>query len=185
MVLDMGRREAGKPDKDRRPFPDDFLPGNDACHGRRGGRHGGMNLRLVLAGLMLLTATRAVAVDRILRIECPAAVAPGTRFQAVVVASTDAGEGEQVGMFQADISQDEGRSWAPARYLDGLGANTTQTIDLMAGAVGSTVRLRVRVAFRGGLAGDVDHRGAAIRWHETWNRWSEPPAKSVVIAVRP
>jgi hypothetical protein len=88
-------------------------------------------------------------------------------------------------MFQADVSQDDGRTWAPARYLDGLGAATTQTLDLNAGAAGSTVRLRVRVAFRGGLAGDVDHRGAAIRWHETWDRWAEPPAKSAAIAVRP
>jgi hypothetical protein len=142
-----------------------------------------MITRILLLGSLLLTALPLQAVERYLRIEAVPTANPGQNFRATVLAGTDAGGGEQVGMFQADISLDDGKTWTGARYLDGLGASTTQGIDIPIGPTTSPVRLRVRVAFRGGKAGDVDFRGAAIRWQESWAKWEEPPAQSVVIKV--
>jgi len=51
------------------------------------------------------------------------------------------------------------------------------------GAVGTTVKVRVRVAFRDGTSKDVDYTGAAIRWSDTWEKWGEPPAKSTVVCT--
>lgn len=142
-----------------------------------------MIIRAFLAISLLLTALPLRAVERYLRIEAVPTAKPGQNFRATVLAGTDAGGGEQVGMFQVDISLDDGKTWTGARYLDGLGAKTTQGIDIPIGPTTSPVRLRVRVAFRGGKAGDVDFRGAAIRWQESWAKWEEPPAQSVVIKV--
>ena len=118
-----------------------------------------------------------------MRIESAPTAKAGQNHRVTIRAGTDAGGGEQVGMFQVDISLDDGRTWTGARYLDGLGASTTQDIDIPIGPTTSPVRLRVRVAFRGGVAGDVDYRGAAIRWQESWDNWEEPPAKNLVIKV--
>jgi len=143
-----------------------------------------MIIRTLLAVSLLLTALPLQAVERYLRIEAVPTAKPGQNYRATILAGTDAGGGEQIGMFQVDISLDDGKTWTGARYLDGLGASTTQGIDIPIGATTSPVRLRVRVAFRGGAAGDVDYRGAAIRWTESWEKWEEPPAKSVVVTVK-
>ena len=142
-----------------------------------------MIARAFLVVSLLLAALPLRAVERFLRLEAPATVRAGQNFRVTVLAGTDAGKGEQIGMFQVDISLDGGRTWTAARYLEGLGASTKQEIDLVAGPAGTPARLRVRVAYRGGLAGDVDYRGAAVRWKESWGAWEEPPAKSVEIPV--
>jgi hypothetical protein len=143
-----------------------------------------MIIRAFLTASLLLTALPLRAVERYLKIEAVPTAQPGQNYRATIKAGTDAGGGEQIGMFQVDISVDDGRTWTGARYLDGLGASTTQGIDIPIGPTTTPVRLRVRVAFRGGLAGDVDFRGAAIRWQESWANWEEPPAQSVRIAVK-
>jgi hypothetical protein len=124
----------------------------------------------VLLGLALTLTGRAVG--RTLDIEAPAAVAPGAPVAVVLIASTNAGQGERIGLFQADFSVDGGRTWEGLCYLDNIGSDTRQ------------VKVRLRVAFRDGLAGDVDYRGAAIRWHAEWARWQDPPARTVTIAVQ-
>jgi len=140
-------------------------------------------IRAVGVCCLLAFVSPVAAVERTLEITAPKKVAANSALTAVISAGTDAGQGERIGFFQVEQSRDDGRTWQPVRYLDNIGASTTQTIDLTAGPAGSELRLRVRVAFRDGLAGDVDYRGAAIRWTETWGKWREPPAKSAVITV--
>lgn len=123
------------------------------------------------------------AVERTVELHGPATVPTASPLTVTIAARTDAGQGERIGFFQAEASFDGGRTWQPVCYLDNLAAATQQTINLTAGAAGSVVKVRVRVAFRDGLAGDVDFRGAAIRWTETWGQWHEPPAKSLAIGV--
>jgi hypothetical protein len=140
--------------------------------------------RGLLAGLFLMAAVRGAAVERRLQIEAPAAVAAGQTLAVVFLASTDAGRGEQVGFLQAEMSLDGGKTWTPVCYLVNLGASAAHAESLKPGPAGSTVRLRVRAAFRDGLAGDVDFSGAAIRWHENWADWMEPPSRLLTIPVK-
>ncbi len=133
--------------------------------------------------LLLGLAANGWAVERFLAIEAPRSVQAGEACPVVLTAGTNAGQGEQVGIFQADYSTDGGRTWEGLCYLDKLGPETRQERQITAGAAGSEIRVRLRVAFRDGLAGDVDHRGAAIRWHAGWAKWQQPPAKSVAIPV--
>jgi hypothetical protein len=136
----------------------------------------------VLLGLALALTGRAV--ERTLAIEAPGTVVPGAPVAVVLIASTDAGQSERIGMFQADFSVDGGRTWAGLCYLDNIGADSRQERTITAGPAGTAVKVRLRVAFRDGLAGDVDYRGAAIRWHAEWARWQDPPAKTVTIEVK-
>lgn len=123
------------------------------------------------------------AVERTVAIEAPAKAVPGAPVAVMLIASTDAGQGERIGLFQADFSVDDGRTWQGLCYLDNIGPDTRQERTITAGPAGSEVKVRLRVAFRDGLAGDVDYRGAAIRWHAEWARWQDPPAKTVAIPV--
>lgn len=123
------------------------------------------------------------AVERTVELHGPATVPAGSALTVTISARSDAGQGERIGFFQAEASADGGLTWQAVCYLDNLAAETQQTVSLTAGAAGTVVKVRVRVAFRDGLAGDVDYRGAAIRWTETWGQWREPPAKSLAIAV--
>jgi len=134
--------------------------------------------------LLALAALSGRAVERKLEIAVPAAAVAGGPVAVVISASTDAGQGERVGLFQADFSTDSGRTWTGLCYLDDLGASTRQDRTITAGGAGTEIRVRVRVAFRGGLAGDVDYTGAAIRWNAGWGKWEEPPAKSAAIPVK-
>lgn len=124
------------------------------------------------------------AVERQLEIVAPAAVAANQVAQVTISASTNAGRGEQVGFLQVEVSVDDGKTWTAVCYVDNVGPKVERHASLQPGAAGVTMRLRARAAFRDGLAGDVDYRGAAIRWHESWNDWQEPPAKHVNIAVK-
>lgn len=138
-------------------------------------------LRLLLWLPVLLVSGHAG--ERILAIEAPESIRVGEACLVVLAASTTIGQGEQVGILQADYSTDGGRTWEGLCYLDKLGPETRQERHITAGAAGTEILVRVRVAFRDGLAGDVDYRGAAIRWHAGWARWQEPPARSVAIPV--
>ncbi len=143
-----------------------------------------MLLRFCLRWVLVLgLAVTGLAVERTLAIEAPKSIPAGEACRVVLIASTTAGQGEQVGLFQADYSTNGGRTWEGLCYLDKLGPETRQERHITAGAAGTEIRVRLRVAFRDGLAGDVDYRGAAIRWHAGWEKWQEPPAKSVAITV--
>jgi hypothetical protein len=140
--------------------------------------------RLVLLVTLLIGAGIGVAAEtRTVAIIAPTEVTPGSEFTVIARAHTSFGEGEQVGFFQLEASLDGARTWVPMAYLDNRGGAVNETITLKAGAHGSNIRVRLRVAFRDGLAGDVDYTGAAIRWDQSWEQWRDPPAKSVVIRV--
>ena len=54
---------------------------------------------------------------------------------------------------------------------------------MKAGAKGVKSIVRARVAFRGGKAGDVDYKGGAIQWSESWEKWRTPPTRFAIIYV--
>jgi hypothetical protein len=137
---------------------------------------------LWVAGLMGL-AVSGQAVERTLEIDAPASVKAGTQCTVVLAAGTNAGQGERIGMLQVDFSVDGGRTWTGLCYLNNIEATTRQERAITAGPAGSTIKVRMRVAFRDGLAGDVDYTGAALLWNDTWDKWAEPPAKSVTVMV--
>lgn len=141
--------------------------------------------RCLLIGAMFIALGRAGAVERILRIEAPASVTAGQELTVTISASTDAGQGEEVGFLQAESSLDGGKTWTAICYLQKSGAQVEQRASLKPGAGSTTVKLRVRAAYRDGLAGDVDFNGAAIMWKGSWNDWKTPPAKHVSVAVTP
>ncbi len=137
---------------------------------------------LGILGLMAIL-TSLHAGERTVEIGGPATVTAASPLTVSISARTDAGQGERIGFFQAEASLDGGKTWQAVCYLENLAAETQQNVNLTAGPAGSVIKVRVRVAFRDGLAGDVDYRGAAIRWTETWGKWEEPPSKSMAIAV--
>ena len=137
-----------------------------------------------LGALFMLMTLPALAEARNVRIDAPASTVAGRAIEVSFIANTEAGQGERVGFLHAEFSSDGGKTWTPLCYLEDVGAEITRVCTVKAGPAGTTLRLRVRVAFRGGLAGDVDYAGAAIRWKDTWENWSQPPAMFAVIAVR-
>jgi hypothetical protein len=139
-------------------------------------------LTRALISALALAAVPAFAVTRALTITAPATVKPGSAVHVSVTASTDAADAEQIAFFQAEYSTDGGKKWIPV-YAEKVGRVATRGIDFVAGAEGSKVLVRARMAFRGGKAGDVDYSGAAIKWDDTWGKWASPPAKSATISV--
>jgi len=133
--------------------------------------------------LLALLAVPAFALERSLAIAAPAAVAAGTDVHVEITASTAAKDGEQIGFFQAEYSLD-GKTWVPV-YAENLGKSATRAVNFRAEAGGALAFVRVRVAFRGGAAGDVDFAGKAIEWNSTWGKWATPPARQVAIKVTP
>lgn len=125
-----------------------------------------------------------MAVERSIRIEAPSTVSAGSECTVVLAAATDAGQGERIGLFQVDFSLDGGQTWTGLCYLNNIETFTREERNITAGPAGSTIQVRMRVAFRDGLAGDVDFKGAAILWAGTWEEWREPPATSVTITVK-
>jgi hypothetical protein len=136
---------------------------------------------LVIAGLAALVSVAGV--ERTLKIEAPTAVRAGKDVLFIVAASTDAGAGEQIGFLQAEASVDGGKIWVPLCYLQKSGPQVSQEASIKTEPSTSAVKIRARVAFRDGLAGDVDYTGAAIRWEESWKEWKTPPAKHVSVNV--
>ena len=136
------------------------------------------------SALLCVLALAGQSVERTLEvIALPAAMGSKT-VPVMLSASTDAGQGERIGLFQADYSIDGGRTWTGLCYMDNLGPATRQERSITPGPAGTTIKVRLRVAFREGLAGDVDYTGAAIRWNAGWGKWDEPPAKSIAIPVK-
>jgi hypothetical protein len=136
----------------------------------------------LLAGLLLLGAGPVFAVNRTVAITAPATVRPSAAVHITITAATDATDAEQIGFFQAEYSLDEGKTWAPV-YAEKVGRSATRAIDVTAGAVGSRILMRTRMAFRGGKAGDVDFAGMPIAWDGSWGKWESPPAKHTTITV--
>lgn len=134
---------------------------------------------LVLAAL----AVPVVAAERELTISAPATAAAGSEVSVSVEAATHLGGGEQIGFFHGEYSTDDGKTWSGFCYEQNKGSAMTRVVGIRAGAPGSRIVVRVRIAFRDGAAGDVDFTGAAIRWTETWNQWLEPPARSAIVSV--
>ena len=142
------------------------------------------NIRfLVLAvwGLGLTSMTSAA--ERTLQLAAINEVRAGQPIQIQIRVGTDAGDGERIGFLHVEGSVDGGKTWEPLSYLSNLETIHHNVYNLKAGAVGSSVQIRARVAFRDGLAGDVDYAGQAILWEDTWAKWAEPPARLLTIPV--
>jgi hypothetical protein len=137
---------------------------------------------LSVAAIFCLTSS-ATAVERTIKIEAAPRAVAGSECTVVLSAATNAGQGERIGLLQVDYSLDGGQTWIGLCYLNNIEAVTRQDRNITAGPAGSTIQVRMRVAFRDGLAGDVAYTGAAILWAGTWEEWREPPATSVTIAV--
>ncbi|MBI2497026.1 MAG: hypothetical protein HYV75_03580 [Opitutae bacterium] len=142
-------------------------------------------VRIAWLGCCLLAgqALPASAVERIVRIDAPATAPAGSKVTVPVLARTDAGNGEQIGFFHAEYSTDGGKTWTGFCYEETAGVTATRLATFTAGPAGSKARVRVRIAFRGGVAGDVDFNGAALKWKDSWEKWQSPPAKISTISV--
>ncbi len=133
--------------------------------------------------LVLLAVSPAFAVNRVLTIAAPVLAEPVSKISVVLFASTNAGGGEQIGFFHAEYSIDDGKTWIGITYSENVGAFATRTARFTTGAAGSKVYVRVRLAFRGGPAGNVDYQGGTINWAESWAHWQEPPAKVAITTI--
>jgi len=142
----------------------------------------GWRLLLTVMGLAVAGVT-ASAANRTVSITAPATVVAGSKVTVTVTAGSDAGGGERIGFLHADYSVDGGVKWTAISYATNAGTTTKHSATFTAGAAGSKVMVRARVAFRGGKAGDVDFSGKAIVWDGSWGKWEEPPAKNLSIAV--
>ena len=133
--------------------------------------------RWVAAFSLAAAALPAFAVNREVRVTAPTAAVTGTTINITTYASTDATDGEQIGFFHAEYSTNNGASWTGICFDENTGASTEHSATFKAGPVGSTVIVRLRIAFRGGKAGDVDFNGKEIDWEGSWVKWGQPPAK--------
>lgn len=141
--------------------------------------------RLALVFLITLFAgvATASAANRSITASVPQKVAPGANVSVPIVVMTDAGGGERIGFFHGEVSADDGKTWTGFCFETNLAASVTRSAHVKAGPAGSTIVIRVRIAFRDGTAGDVDFTGAAIKWKDGWEKWAEPPTKYFKIPV--
>ncbi len=130
-----------------------------------------------LVAAAFLAAASARGVERVLEVSAPATAAPGARIEVTVRARTDAGAGEHIGFLHVQYSADGGGTWTGLCFEQKIGTEATRKFSITTGAEGSQTLVRARVAFRGGVAGDVDFRGAAISWQDDWQEWRQPPAR--------
>lgn len=135
----------------------------------------------VVAGALL--AIPAQAVERLLKIESPTVATSNTPIKVTVRASTDAGAGEQIGFLHVEFSIDDGKTWKGLCFEQNLGPATARVLSVTTGTAGSKTMVRARVAYRGGKAGDVDFKGGAIKWQDTWNNWAEPPSRIATVEI--
>ena len=140
------------------------------------------SLRILLF-ILAVTAIPAHAVNRVVTITAPAEAVAGATVAVTVQASTDATDGEQIGFLHAEYSTDDGKTWTQFCYAEKSGAELIRPVSFPAGAKGVKSVVRARVAFRGGKAGDVDFKGTAIQWGESWEKWRTPPARFAIIYV--
>jgi hypothetical protein len=142
-------------------------------------------LRLALLGAALFAgvgAGTAVAADREVVIVGPSTARAGAVLSVSVRADTWA-RGEKIGFFHAQYSMDGGTTWKDLCFDENVGTSATRQVAITAGAAGTKVVVRSRVAFRGGAAGDVDFKGQPIDWAGTWEKWRGPPTRYLVIPV--
>lgn len=132
--------------------------------------------------ILAVVAIPAHAVNRTVTITAPAAAKPGSSVHVAIAVKTDAADAEQIGFLHAEYSVDNGRTWQSS-YAEKVGRVATRALDFKVGAEGTKALVRVRIAFRGGQAGDVDYAGAPIAWGGSWDKWETPPAKSATINV--
>lgn len=132
---------------------------------------------------LAFTGAQAIAANRVIKISAPVSAEPDTEITVPLAVTTDAGGGEQIGFIHADYSIDGGTTWTGFCYAQNVGPTAKQAATFKTGPVGSKAVIRVRVAFRGGRAGDVDFNGKAIDWSGTWELWRGPPTKYVIIPV--
>ena len=137
----------------------------------------------ILLFVLLAAAVPAYAVNRTVSIVAPTEAAAGSSITITVMASTDAADGEQIGFVHADYSTDEGKTWTQFCYAEKSGAELARSVSFSVGAKGVKTLIRARAAFRGGKAGDVDYKGNAIQWSDTWEKWRTPPSKFAIIYV--
>lgn len=136
------------------------------------------------AALLLICMLPVKAeIKRRFEVSAPEVTAAGTSVEITVSAGTSATDGEKVVYLQGEYSIDGGRRWQIGLWEDLLGAEGTRRFAFTVGQAGTTALVRIRVAFRGGFAGAVDHRGGAIRWFDTWKEWRSPPALSFAVRV--
>ncbi len=133
--------------------------------------------------LFLLLPLSTWAVTRTVTISAPSQVIAGQSFTVPTSASTDAVDGEQIGFYHAEYSTNGGASWTGFCYDVNIGASATRNAYITAAGAGSTVMVRVRIAFRGGAAGDVDYDGSALDWGGSWTNWATPPTRYASISV--
>lgn len=138
----------------------------------------------LLAILLAAVAVPAHSADRLAAIVVPNEVVPGGDVRVVLMGSTDQLDGEKIGFLHADYSMDGGKNWISLCYLENGDTYTDRAFNLTAGPLGSKILVRLRVAFRGGRAGDVDYRGRRIDWEGSWAGWRVPPARFAIIYVR-
>lgn len=144
-----------------------------------------MNMTSLFRSLLLFMTVAVVpafAVVRTLTITPPTASKAGEPLQFIVTASTTTVDAEQIAFFHAEYSNDNGITWH-SRYTENVGTKVSRQINFPAGPAGSKAMVRVRVAFRGGKAGDVDYTGAKIVWEGSWSKWETPPAKHASITI--
>lgn len=136
-----------------------------------------------LCSIFALTVAPAFAVSRTVAIAAPASVVAGAKVAVSVKVSTDAGGGEQIGFIHAQYSSDDGKTWINFCFEDKVGSSAVRATSFSAGPAGSRAIVRIRIAFRGGKAGDVDFTGVPIQWDTSWGKWLTPPAKIATISV--
>ena len=139
--------------------------------------------RVCAAICLIATGLPACAATREVTIAAPDTAVSGSAVTVAVSASTNIGSNEQIGFIHSDYSVDGGVTWTAISYATNAGTKSTRTATFTAGAAGSKVMIRMKVAFRGGLAGDVDYTGKPIAWDGSWAKWQEPPAKNATIAI--
>ncbi len=132
---------------------------------------------------LLLLPVSAWAGTRTVTISAPSQVTAGQSFTVPTSASTDFGGGEQLGFYHAQYSTDGGATWTWFAGDVNAGTSATRNAYITAGAAGSTIIVKVKIAFRGGSAGDVDYNGTAINWSGSWDAGAAPPAKVATISV--
>lgn len=143
------------------------------------------SFRRAFIGVLLLAFTTGLAAaDRSLQLLAPVGAKAGAEIEVRVQASTTAGSGEQIGFLHVEVSRDGGKHWTPIAYEQNLGPAFERSWRVAAGPAGAWTLFRARAAFRGGVAGDVDYRGAALRWQDSWAEWREPPAVHGATEVR-
>lgn len=133
--------------------------------------------------LVAALAVPALAAEREVTLSAPPTVAAGTEVSVAISVATHVGGGEQIGFVHSEYSTDGGKTWSSFCYEQNKGTEMVREAPIHAGAAGSRIIVRLRVAFRDGAAGDVDFTGAAIQWADSWQNWAEPPAKSVKVSV--